>query len=324
MEALFIIISIITGFVGLWFFIKTTDDSIEIDRENVEKAKVFLNNLAEKLRLKEIFVMTLGEIFKFIQELPSRSKRATWNVRKELMLIMLMGVIFYSVHLIGYTFSPYIVTALIALVVFGLRKSGHLKNSEDKTEKEEEKVEVPNYENMSDIQVGLDMAKSYIKKAYDLSIGATIEFIIKSSTRQGRNTLLLEQELVLAGILTVPYVYFGWAAFKITLIIILGDYIIQLLRGKRATYEEIQAELDEKNTELESLRKQLEEAGEIEGKDQQIGTLNEQVTTLTTEKQAISEKFGNFKQGAMHIISGKGNKTQKLEAFNKLVDQIDS
>ena len=302
MEFIYIILAIVTTIGTMVFFLKTTTDSFnevdgfEIDKENVEKSKVFFTKTMETLKIKTIFAMTLGEVFKFIQELPSRSARALWNVRKELMLTMLLGIVFFASSEAGYTYTPYIVTGLVALVIYFLRKTGHLKNSETEDQKDEEKevTDVPDYKNMEDIQVGIDMAKRFIKKAYDLSIGATLKFAGKIITREGRKTLVLEQELILVALTTIPYVYFGWVAFKITLIYIAGNYLVEILRGKVETSEELKKQVSEKTAELEKVKVENEA---------KLTTANKQIDTL---KVAAVE------------IAGMSKKSNRIDALEKL------
>ena len=156
-----ILIALVISMVGaLFYFLKSDGYTIWVDKENVEKAKIFFAETAEKLQLKRIAALTFGEVFNFIEELPNRAARAAWNVRKELMLIMLTSSIFYFAYIFGYTYVPYILLGLSIIIIFGLRKTGHLKGSE--IEKVEEKVDVPNYENMDDVQIGLDRAKRFI------------------------------------------------------------------------------------------------------------------------------------------------------------------
>lgn len=257
METLYVIFGIVAIFVAFYYFTKfdSFHEEMSIDHENVENAKTFFSKLITKLRIKYFFFKVLGEIFDFIQELTSSSERAKWNVRKELVFIMLFASVFYGAHLAGYTYTPYIIFGLISVVVFVLRKTGHLKNAESESTEvqdqveNQEKTDKPNYENMDDIQVGFDMAKKYFLKIYELSVGSILGFVNKSISKEGRKTLLLEQELILCALITLPYVYYGWEAFEITIIVIVADYVIELLRGRRETYEEMHSKLKDKNAE---------------------------------------------------------------------------
>ncbi len=308
-----ILIALVISMVGaLFYFLKSDGYTIWVDKENVEKAKIFFAETAEKLQLKRIAALTFGEVFKFVEELPSRTARSAWNVRKELMLIMLTSSIFYFADIFGYTVIPYILLGLVVVVIYALRRAGHLKGSEVK--KVEEKVDVADYENMDDIQIGLDRAKRFLKKLYDLSIGAILDFAAKIVTRNGRKELLVEQELILIGLISVPYVYFGLTSFKITAIYIIGNYLVEILRGKTETSEELKTEIAELKQKLESEEKEYQvlvseaqqKTGEAIVKYEALKTEILKITKMTKWKTEVKPALVKMKLKLSERRSGGG------------------
>ena len=294
----YVILAVMSLIGGVYYFYKYDNyrEEISLDKENVEKAKNFFKLVVEKLRIKKIFVMTLGEIFNFIQELPSREARSKWNVRKELMFIMLIGLIFYVViNVFDYTYTPYIVFALVVLVIFVLRKTGHLKKTKAEKEKlevektqeetgEKEENEEDKYKDMSDLQIGFAKFKELIVTIYDLTLGSVITFADKVITREGRKDLLLEQELILVTVTTIPYVYYGWDAFYVTIIYIIGDYLVELLRGRHDSCGENKEAV---NPILSDENKKL--TADLEKANQKVDELTEQNKVHQAREEEVQE-----------------------------------
>ena len=300
---------------------------MEKNKKNTEqKARELLNDALEGA--EEMVLRFVSHLQEFVI--------AAFHIKKVLEMSMANRILF--VILLGFLLMvpnvPYIIAVIVGfLAVSEYRRKDEETNKEEPSNASDEEA---SKEESSDVKTE-DEIKSFdeIKKGFlsflddifDAFMNRTFLFIRNIFSTKYMKEKMHSSELVILGVLFAVVIhsipeYFGLIA---STIIIVSLWLAEYYEFEFSFIKKNEKiKIDSLNKEVNDLKQKIEKAGNIEEKDQKINTLNEKVTTLTAEKETLSTKFEALKNGAKDIVADTGKKAKRVDAFNNLMNNIDS